>query len=50
MKKIYCEKCESWTDSSDEVKMFESGEFYNHCPVCGGFDCLTIKEENNIKE
>ena len=51
MKKIYCEKCECWTDSSYEIKMFEIGELDNRCPICGNFDCLTLKEGNiNIKE
>lgn len=47
MKKIYCEKCESWTDSSNEIVMFEAGELDNCCPICGGVDCLTLKEENS---
>ena len=49
MKKVYCEKCECWTDSSNEVTMFEAGELDNRCHICGSFDCLTLKEEN-IKE
>ena len=49
MKKIYCEKCECWTDSFNEVAMFEAGELDNRCPICGSLDCLILKEEN-IKE
>ena len=49
MKKIYCKKCGSWTDSFDEIIIFEAGEFNNRCPICGNFDCLVLKKEN-IKE
>jgi hypothetical protein len=46
MEKLFCEKCESFTKSINEVTMFKSGELDNRCPVCGGLGCVILIEEN----